>query len=137
MVQRPVSSRSDGVQDSDHAPLVDVDLAVLRRVQRVERPVQSLRLQQKLQIFLAAVLEEVDDLLVALDALLDLLLRERAAVVDVDHREDAPRRAEELGREGRVLGGGGLGPALLLVLELRDALREAALDGLLPCVVCV
>ena len=125
---------SDLFSDSDNAPLVDVDFAVLRRVQRVERPVQSLRLQQKLQIFLAAVLEEVDDLLVALDALLDLLLRQRAAVVDVDHREDAPRGAQKFGREGRVLGGGGLGPALLLVLELRDALREAALDRLLPCV---
>ena len=124
----------DLFSDSENAPLVDVDLAVLRRVQGIQRPVQSLRLQQKLEILLAAVLEEVDDLLVALDALLDLLLRERAAVVDVDHREDAPRGAQELGREGRVLGGGGLGPALLLVLELRDALRQAALDGLLPCV---
>ncbi len=129
-----MASGWDLFSDADHAPLVDVDLAVLRRVQRVERPVQPLRLEQKLQIFLAAVLEEVDDLLVALDALLDLLLRQRAAVVDVDHREDAPRGAEELGREGRVLGGGGLGAPLLLVLELRDALREAALDGLLPCV---
>ena len=124
----------DLFSDSDNAPLVDVDLAVLRRVQRVERPIQTLRLQQKLEIFLAAVLEEVDDLLVALDALLDLLLRQRAAVVDVDHREDAPRGAQELGREGRVLGGGGLGAPLLLVLELRYALREAALDRLLPCV---
>ena len=119
--------------DSDNAPLVNVDLAVLRRVQRVERPVQSLRLEQKLQIFLAAVLEEVDDLLVALDALLDLLLRERARIINVDHREDAPRRAQKLGREGRVLGGRGLGAPLLLVLELGHALREAALDGLLPC----
>ena len=122
--------------DSDNAPLVNVDLAVLRRVQRVERPVQSLRLEQKLQIFLAAVLEEVDDLLVALDALLDLLLRERARIINVDHREDAPRGPQKLGREGRVLGGGGLGAPLLLVLELGHALREAALDGLLPCV-CV
>ena len=56
----------DLFSDSDHAPLVDVDLAVLRRVQGIERPVQSLRLEQKLQILLAAVLEEVDDLLVAL-----------------------------------------------------------------------
>ena len=122
--------------DSENAPLVDVDLAVLRRVQRVERAVEPLRLEQKLQILLAAVLEEVDDLLVALDAPLDLLLRERAGIINVDHREDAPRGAEELGREGRVLGGGGLGAPLLLVLELGHALREAALDGLLPCVVC-
>ena len=120
--------------DSDNAPLVDVDLAVLRRVQGIQRAVQPLRLEQKLQIFLAAVLEEVDDLLVALDAPLDLLLRERAGIINVDHREDAPRGAEELGREGRVLGGRGLGAPLLLVLELGHALREAALDGLLPCV---
>ena len=120
--------------DSDNAPLVDVDLAVLRRVQGIQRAVQPLRLEQKLQIFLAAVLEEVDDLLVALDAPLDLLLRQRAGIIHINHREDAPRRAEELGREGRVLGGGGLGAPLLLVLELGHALREAALDGLLPCV---
>ena len=126
----------DLFSDADHAPLVDVDLAVLRRVQRVERPVQSLRLEQKLEVLLAAVLEEVDDLLVALDAPLDLLLRERAGIIHINHREDAPRRAQKLGREGRVLGGGGLGAPLLLVLELGHALREAALDGLLPCVVC-
>ena len=71
-----------------------------------------------------------------LDALLDLLLGQRARIINVDHREDAPRGAQELGREGRVLGGGGLGAPLLLVLELGHALREAALDGLLPCVVC-
>ena len=126
----------DLFSDADHAPLVDVDLAVLRRVQGIQRPVEALRLEQKLQIFLAAVLEEVDDLLVALDAPLDLLLGQRARIINVDHREDAPRGAEELGREGRVLGGGGLGAPLLLVLELGHALREAALDGLLPCVAC-
>ena len=131
-----MASGWDLFSDADHAPLVDVDLAVLRRVQRVERPVEPLRLEQKLQIFLAAVLEEVDDLLVALDAPLDLLLGQRAGIINVDHGEDAPRRAQKLGREGRVLGGGGLGAPLLLVLELGHALREAALDGLLPCVAC-
>ena len=136
MVQRPVSSRSDGVRDSENAPLVDVDLAVLRRVQRVERAVEPLRLEQKLQILLAAVLEEVYHFFIALDAPLDLLLRERARIINVDHGEDAPRGAQKFGREGRVLGGRGLGAPLLLVLELGHALREAALDRFFPCVGC-
>ena len=45
------------------APLVDVDLAVAAHVEHAQRPPDRLRPDQKLQVRLAAGLEELDDFL--------------------------------------------------------------------------
>ena len=59
-------------------------------------------------------------------------LLERAAPVGVDHAEDRTRRVQELDAELLVGRGRRLGAPLLLGRQLLQALREAALDGLVP-----
>ena len=54
---------------------LDVDLARVVRVELLERVVEALRLEQELQVLLAAVLEEVLDFFVALDSFHNLGLR--------------------------------------------------------------
>ena len=56
---------NDGKPDGGRrdAPLVGVDLATLVRVQDLQRLLQPRRVEQKLQVLLAARLEELDDFL--------------------------------------------------------------------------
>ena len=67
------------------------------------------------------------------DGVDDLLLRERAGLVLVDHVKDGARHRQELGAELLVGRGGRAHAPLLLGLELLDALGQAAVDRLLPC----
>ena len=70
-----------------NAPLVRVDGAVVIRVHRREGGLEARRHQQVLEVLVAAVHEEVNDLLVAANGDNHLLLLERAGLVDVDHLE--------------------------------------------------
>ena len=93
---------------------------------------QSSRLRERDEVRLAARLEEVDDLLVALDGHHNLLLGQRARVVLVDELEAALGRLHEVRRELRDLAlrrRRGRLARLLLGLEL---VLEGALDGGLP-----
>ena len=114
-------------------PLRKINFARPIRVELRERRFQTSRHQQILEVRVAAVDEEVDDLLVRLDGRGDLVLRERARVVLVDHHEDLARGEQEFGRKGLVLRGRGALAALALVGELLEALRQAPADRLLPC----
>ena len=60
--------------------LLAVHLSTLIRVQDLERLLQARRVQQELQVLLAAVGQEVDDFLIAGARLHDLVL----ACVDID-----------------------------------------------------
>ena len=111
---------------------LDVDLARVVRVELLERVVEALRLEQELQVLLAAVLEEVLDFFVALDGLDDLGLRQGARVVLVDHLEDLARGVQKLGREGGDLRGRLLGPPLAVRGALRELRLERGLDGRFP-----
>ena len=65
------------------APLVGVDLSTLVRVQDLQGLLQPRRVEQKLQVLLAARLEELDNFLdtrLGVDGVDDLLL----ACVDID-----------------------------------------------------
>ena len=121
------------MMDAAAAPLGQVDLARPIRVELRERRFQTSRHEQVLEVRVAAVDEEVDNFLVRLDGRGDLVLRERARVVLVDHHEDLARGEQELGRKGLVLGRRGALAALALVGELLEALRQAPADRLLPC----
>ena len=129
----PVGRGGGTRDDAAAAPLGQVDLARPIRVELRERRFQTGRHQQILEVRVAAVDEEVDDFLVRLDGRGDLVLRERARVVLVDHHEDLPRGEQEFGRKGLVLRGRGALAALALVGELLEALRQAPADRLLPC----
>ena len=111
---------------------LDVDLARVVRVELLERVVEALRLEQELQVLLAAVLEEVLDFFVALHGLDDLGLGQGARVVLVDHLEDLARRVQNLGRERGDLRGRLLGPPLAVRGALRQLRLERRLDGRLP-----
>ena len=63
----------------------------------------------------------------------NFLFFEVAALVDVDHVEYRPRRAQKLGSEFGVGRQGCALAALALVGQLLQPLREAAVDGLFPC----
>ena len=67
----------DGVtmEDTGDAPLVGVDLAALVRVQDLQGFLQPRRVQQKLQVLLAARRQEFYNFFVALDGLDDLGFR--------------------------------------------------------------
>ena len=121
------------MMDAAAAPLGQVDLARPIRVELRERRFEARRHEQVLEVRVAAVDEEVDDLLVRLDGGGDLVLRERARVVLVDHHEDLARGEQEFGRKGLVLRGRGALAPLALVGELLEALRQAPADRLLPC----
>ena len=67
----------------------------------------------------------------------DFFLFERAGVVLVDHLERLAREAQKLGGELFVRRGARALAALALLLEVLEALREAAVDRRLPvCVRC-
>ena len=74
-------------------------MAVAIRVHLDERRLEARRHQQVLEVRVAAVDEELDDALVALDGRDDLLLLERAAPVVVDHLENFTSRVQELRAE--------------------------------------
>ena len=94
--------------------------------------VEALRLEQELQVLLAAVLEEVLDFFVALHGLDDLGLGQGARVVLVDHLEDLARRVQKLGRERGDLRGRLLGPPLAVRGALRQLRLERRLDRRFP-----
>ena len=98
----------------------------------LERRLEARRHQQVLEVRVAAVDEELDDALVALDGRDDLLLLERAAPVVVDHLENFTSRVQELRAELGVRAEGRPFPPLALGRQLLQALREAALDGFVP-----
>ena len=107
-------------------------MAVAIRVHLLERRLEARRHQQVLEVRVAAVDEELDDALVALDGGDDLLLLERAAPVVVDHLENFTSRVQELRAELGVRAEGRPFPPLALHCQLLQALREAALDGFVP-----
>ena len=111
-------------------------MAVAVRVQLLERGLEARRHEQVLEVRLAAVDEEVDHLLVGADGVDDLLLLERAGVVLVDHAEDLARRRQEVEAELEVVLARGAVPALALLLEVLEALGEAAVDRALPLILC-
>ena len=115
-----------------NAPLALVDVTVAIRVHLLERRLEARRHEQVLEVRVAAVDEELDDALVALDGRDDLLLLERAAAVVVDHLENFTSRVQELRAEFGVRAEGRPFPPLALHCQLLQALREAALDSLVP-----
>ena len=102
------------------APLLFVDLAGVVRVQDFEGLLQPRRVEEELQIFLAARRKEPDDFLIRLDGLHDLGLGQRSAAVLVDELEALPGGGKELAGKFRNL--------LLRRLRLRLAGRGALLE---------
>ena len=102
------------------APLLLVDLAGVVRVQDFERLLQPRRVEEELQIFLAARRQESDHFLIRLDGLHDLGLGQRSAAVLVDELEALPGGGKELA--------GKFGNLLLCRLRLRLAGRGALLE---------
>ena len=118
--------------DAAFAPLRKINFARSIGIKLRERGLEASRHQQVLEVRVAAVDEELDDALVALDGRDDLLLLERAAAVVVDHLENFTSRVQELRAELGVRAEGRPFPPLALHCQLLQALREAALDGLVP-----
>ncbi len=77
------------------APLVDVDVPVAVRVHLRERLVEARRDQQVLQVFVAAVDQEINDFLVPASCACESLLR---AVVSREHGIVAARKLKQRGR---------------------------------------
>ena len=113
-------------------PLVDVELAGAVRVEVVQRLLEARGHEQKLQVLLAARLQEVDDVLVLLDCSHDLVSAQRAAAVLVDHLEALARGVLEIVRKFLDLLVGLLGLELALGRPFRELVREGDLDALLP-----
>ena len=118
--------------DAAFAPLRKINFARSIGIKLRERGLEARRHQQVLEVRVAAVDEELDDALVALDGRDDLLLLERAAAVVVDHLENFTSRVQELRAELGVRAEGRPFPPLALHCQLLQALREAALDGFVP-----
>ena len=116
------------------APLVDVELAGAVRVEVVQRLLEARGHEQKLQVLLAARLQEVDHVLVLLDGSHDLVSAQRAAAVLVDHLEALARGVLEIVRKFLDLLIGLLGLELALGRPFRELVREGDLDALLPFV---
>ena len=106
---------------------VDVHLAVVRRVEDLERSLEALRLEQELEVRLAARPQEGHHGFVRLDGLDDLGLRQRPAAVDVDEVEALAGRVQKLVAEFFDL----LGRPRGLELALGRAVRELVLEGVL------
>ena len=116
-----------------NAPLVDVNMPVAVRVHRRERGLEAHRHEQVLQVFIPAVDEERDHFFIRRDGLDDFSFFQRPGLVDVDHFEALPRRVQKFDAK---FGVGLLRRALAPLAfggELREALRQAAVDGFLPC----
>jgi len=113
-------------------PFVDVHLAVVRRVEDLERALEALRLEQELEVRLAARPQERHDGLVRLDGLDDFKFCQGPAAVDVDEVEALAGGVEELVAEFFDLLGRPRGLELALGRAVRELVRERGLDGLLP-----
>ena len=113
---------------------VDVHLAVVRRVEDLERALEALRLEQELEVRLAARLEELDNFLVLLHGRDDLVRAQRAAAVLVDQFEAAPRGGEELVREFLDLLRGVLGVELALGGARCQFVFEGVFDARFPLI---
>ena len=113
---------------------LDVDLARVVRVELLERVVEALRLEQELQVLLAAVFEEVNHFGVRLYGLDDLGRRQGAAAVLVDQFEAAPRGGEELVREFLDLLRSVLGVELALGGARGQFVFEGVFDTCLPLI---
>ena len=111
---------------------LDVDLARVVRVELLERVVEALRLEQELQVLLAAVFQEVDHFGVRLYGLDDLGRRQGAAAVLVDQFEAAPRGRKELVREFLDLLRSVLGVELALRRARGELVLQRDLDARLP-----
>ena len=107
-------------------------MAVPIGIEHRERGLEARGHEQVLQVRLAAVDEEFNNFLVRLDCHDNFLFFEVAALVDVDHVEYRPRRAQKLGSEFGVGRQSRALAALALVGQLLQPLREAAVDGFLP-----
>ena len=81
------------------APLVDVDVPVAVRVHLRERLVEARRDQQVLQVFVAAVDQEINDFLVPASCACESLLR---AVVSREHGIVAARKLKQRGRRANI-----------------------------------
>ena len=81
------------------APLVDVDVPVAVRVHLRERLVEARRDQQVLQVFVAAVDQEINDFLVPASCACESLLR---AVVSREHGIVAARKLKQRGRRAKI-----------------------------------
>ena len=81
---RGQKSESRGHKKTPGSTLFDVELPGLVGIQGIESFVEARRVQQELQVFFAAVFEEVDHFFVLLHGLDDLRFFERARVVFVD-----------------------------------------------------
>ena len=104
------------------------------RVHRREGGLEARGHEQVLQVFVAAVGQEINNLFVRPDGVHDLLFLERAGLVLVDHLEDLTGRAEELCRKFLICLGRRAICALALLRQRLQPLGEAAVDRLLPCV---
>ena len=111
---------------------VDVHLAVVRRVEDLERALEALRLEQELEVRLAARPQEGDHGLVRLDGLDDFNFCQGPAAVDVDEVEALAGRIQKLVAEFFDLLGRPRGLELALGRAVRELVRERGLDGLLP-----
>ena len=116
-----------------NAPLGQVHLAGLVRVELGERLLELRGHHEVRQVLVAAGDEELLDLVLVLDGMQNLFLRQRAGVVLVHHDEHVSGGVEEARAELLVGGGGRALAPLALVGELLEALLEAAVDRLLPC----
>ena len=103
------------------------------RVHRREGGLEARGHEQVLQVFVAAVGQEINHFFVRSDGINHFLFLERAGLVDVDHLEALASRVQKFDAKFGV----GLFRRALAPLafggELREALREAAVDGFLPC----
>ena len=115
-----------------NSTFVYVQFAVLARVERVEARLEALRHEQKLQVLLAARLEEGNHFSVLLDGSHNFALVQGPAFVFVDELEAAPRGVLEVERERRDLFGCRLGLCFALGLALFQLGRQRDLDALLP-----
>ena len=111
---------------------VDVHLAVVRRVEDLERALESLRLEQELEVRLAARPQEGHYGFVRLDGLDNFNFCQGPAAVDVDEVEGLAGGVEELIAKFFNFLGRPRGLELALGRAVRELVRERGLDGLLP-----
>ena len=111
---------------------LDVNLAGLVLVEDGQRLLEARRVEEELQVLLAAVFEEVDHFRIALHGLDDLGRRQGAAAVLVDQFEAAPRGGEELVREFFDLLRSVLGVELALGGARGQFVFEGVFDARLP-----
>ena len=127
--EQPVS-RVDKVSDSENAPLGQVHLSTLVRVE-LGGVLSSLLGTMRSARFGFAGDQELLDLVLGLDGVQNLLLRQRAQVVLAIMMKTSRARSSPLNSSSAAAA---RARALALVGELREALLEAAVDRLLPCV---